>query len=86
MEAAGHGHCGLPLEALKEGAGKLLLVNEPVIAAALERAQADLLLARETLDGQEMAFLPALKRAEEKIAERIGKLARRPAVLSARRF
>ncbi len=80
LEAAGHGHCGLPLEALKEGAGKLLLVNEPVIAAALERAQADLLLARETLDGQEMAFLPALKRAEEKIAERIGKLCSGPGV------
>jgi exodeoxyribonuclease V alpha subunit len=80
FEAAGHGHCALPLETLKEEAGKLLLVNEPVIAAGLERAQADLLLARETLDGQEMAFLPALKRAEEKIAERIGKLCSGPGV------
>ncbi len=79
LEAAGHGHCALPLETLKEEAGKLLLVEGPVIAAALERAQADLLLARETIAGQDLAFLPALKRAEEKVAERIGKLCSSPA-------
>jgi exodeoxyribonuclease V alpha subunit len=78
-EAAGQGHCALPLETLEEEAGKLLLVHEPVIAAALERAQADLLLVRETIDGQDMAFLPALKRAEEKVAERICKLCSSPA-------
>jgi exodeoxyribonuclease V alpha subunit len=81
LEATGQGHCALPVETLKEEAGKLLLVNEPVIAAALERAQADLLLARETIDGRELAFLPALKRAEEKLAERIRRLCSGPAAL-----
>jgi exodeoxyribonuclease V alpha subunit len=78
-EAAGQGHCALPRETLKEEAGKLLLVNEPVLAAALERAQADLLLVREAIDGHDMAFLPALKRAEERIAGRIRELCSGPA-------
>jgi len=79
LEGAGQGHCALPLPALTEQAGQLLLVNEPVIAAALARAQADRLLVRETIGGQELAFLPALKRAEEQIAERLRKLCSGPA-------
>ena len=83
LEGSGQGHCALPLETLEEEAGKLLLVNEPVIAAALERAQADLLLARETIGGREMVFLPALKRAEERVAEGIRKLCSGPAAFPA---
>ncbi|HXP59911.1 MAG TPA: ATP-dependent RecD-like DNA helicase [Dongiaceae bacterium] len=83
LEAAGQGHCALPLETLTEEAGKLLLVNEPVVAAALERAQADLLLVREPIGGREMVFLPALKRAEERVAEGIRKLCSGPAAFPA---
>ncbi len=81
LEASSQGHCALPLDTLKDQAGKLLQVSPPVIEAALNRAQADRLLEREAIGGQELAFLPALKRAEEKIAERIAKLCSGPAGL-----
>jgi exodeoxyribonuclease V alpha subunit len=80
-EAAAQGHCALPLDTLKEQAAKLLLVNEPIIAAALERARADRLLVLEKLDGRELAFLPALNRAEQKVAAVIRSLCSAPAAL-----
>ena len=40
LEATGDGHCALPLDLLKEEAGKLLVVEEKIVAAALERTLA----------------------------------------------
>ena len=77
-EATGDGHCALPWELLREAAGKLLLVEEGIITTALERMLAGKDLVRENIDGQELIFLPALKRAEEGIAGRIGQLAALP--------
>ncbi len=78
LEATGNGHCALPLEFLRDEAGKLLLVDEKTIAAALERTLTDGDLVTETINDQELAFLPSLKRAEEGIAARIKSLCALP--------
>ena len=79
LEATGQGHCALPLDQLRDEAARLLSVNEPVILTALQRAEADGLLVREDVGGQELAFLPRLRRAEQIIAERIRQLCSSPA-------
>ena len=79
LEATGDGHCALPLELLKEEAGKLLGVEEKIVTAALERTLGSQQLVLENIGGQELAFLPALKRAEENIALRIRQLCASPA-------
>jgi len=78
LEATGDGHCALPVGFLKDEAGKLLLVKEEIVNAALERTLAAGDLVRETIGEQELVFLPHLKRAEEGIATRIKALAAAP--------
>ena len=78
LEATGNGHCALPVELLKDEAGKLLLVKEEIVNAALEKTLASGDLVRETVADQELVFLPSLKRAEEGIAARIKLLAAAP--------
>ncbi len=75
LEATGEGHCALPVELLQDEAGKLLLVDEKIVAQALERTLANGDLIQENIAGQELLFLPSLKRAEEIIAGRIRSLA-----------
>jgi exodeoxyribonuclease V alpha subunit len=74
LEATGNGHCALPLEFLKDEAGKLLRVDEKVVTAALEKTHADRDLVTEKINDQELVFLPSLNRAEEGIAARIKNL------------
>src|SRR5258708_11369348 len=74
IEATGDGHCALPVELLKDEANKLLLVEEKIVAEALERTLANHDLVKETINEQELIFLPHLKRAEEIIAARIKSL------------
>lgn len=74
LEATGEGHCALPVDALKEEAGKLLSISEGIITQALERTLASREVIREIIGGQELLFLPHLKRAEEIIASRIRNL------------
>lgn len=71
LEATGEGHCALPVDLLKEEAGKLLLVDEKIVTQALERTLASGDLVQENIAGQELLFLPSLKRAEEIISGRI---------------
>jgi exodeoxyribonuclease V alpha subunit len=78
LEATNDGHCALPLNLLKENARKLLSVDDTIIAAALERSLAGQGLALESIGGQELIFLPSLKRAEETIARRIRELCASP--------
>jgi exodeoxyribonuclease V alpha subunit len=78
QEATGNGHCALPVELLKDEAGKLLLVNEGIVNAALERTLSSGELVQEKIADQELVFLPSLKRAEEGIAARINTLATSP--------
>jgi exodeoxyribonuclease V alpha subunit len=83
IEATGEGHCALPLELLKDEAGKLLLVDDKIVTEALERTLAGKDLVKETINGQELIFLPHLKRAEEIIAGRIKNLAASPSTFPA---
>ena len=83
IEATGEGHCALPVELLKDEAGKLLLVEEKIVADALQRTLATNDLVKETINGQELIFLPHLKRAEEIIAGRIRSLAGSPSAFPA---
>jgi exodeoxyribonuclease V alpha subunit len=78
LEATGNGHCALPLEFLKDEAGKLLLVDDKITTAALEKTLADGDLVTEQINDQELVFLPSLKRAEEGIAARIKNLCAMP--------
>ena len=83
IEATGDGHCALPVELLKDEAGKLLLVEDKIVTEALERTLASNDLVNETINGQELIFLPHLKRAEEIIAGRIRSLAGSPSAFPA---
>lgn len=78
LEATGNGHCALPVELLRDEAGKLLLVKEEIVNAALEKTLSGGALVRETIGDQELVFLPSLKRAEEGIAARIKALVGAP--------
>ena len=79
LEATNQGHCALPLDLLKEEAGKLLSVDDKIVVAALDRSLGRQDLVLESIGGQEMIFLPSLKRAEENIARRIRELCAAPA-------
>ena len=78
IEATGEGHCALPVALLKDEAGKLLLVDDKTVSTALERTLASKDLVQEPISGQELIFLPHLKRAEEIIATRIKQLSGSP--------
>jgi exodeoxyribonuclease V alpha subunit len=78
LEATSQGHCALPVVFLKAETGKLLLVPDAVVESALQRALAGGELVREVIAGEDLVFIPALKRAEEGIAARIKKLCALP--------
>lgn len=78
LEATRQGHCGLPTAALKDETGKLLLVQEGIIETALTRTLVEKQLTRETVAGEDLVFLPALRQAEIAVAARIKKLAALP--------
>ncbi|MCX6923710.1 MAG: ATP-dependent RecD-like DNA helicase, partial [Verrucomicrobia bacterium] len=78
LQATNEGHCALPLDLLKEEAAKLLSVDDQIVAAALERSLSRQELVLESVAGQELVFLPSLKRAEENIARRIRQLCASP--------
>lgn len=83
IEATGEGHCALPVELLKDEAGKLLLVKDNIVTEALERALASRDLVKDPITGQDLIFLPHLKRAEENIAGRIVSLSGAPSAFPA---
>jgi len=58
LEATGDGHCALPVELLRDEAGKLLLVDDKIVTEALERTLASHDLVKEPINGQELVFLP----------------------------
>lgn len=78
LEATAQGHCALPVGLLKDEAAKLLLVPEQVLEAALERTLTKKELVREQVGGEDLIFLPALKKAEAGIAMRLKKLCAQP--------
>ena len=78
LEATSAGHCALPRDMLLENAEKLLEVDPAIIAEALARLLLDGKVVEESIDGELLVFLPALKFAEEVIADKIRQLARTP--------
>jgi exodeoxyribonuclease V alpha subunit len=76
--ATGEGHTALPRSLLLSQAAELLGVNEDVVDGALEREVADGLLEVESVGGDPMIFLPALRAAEVTIAETLRRLAGQP--------
>src|SRR5262249_32306524 len=52
LEATGNGHCALPIEFLREEAGKLLLVGEGIVETALAQTLGEGELVQETIAGQ----------------------------------
>lgn len=74
LEATGQGHCALPVNVLREAAGKLLLVPADVLESALQRRLSSGELVHEIIGGEDLVFLPALRRAEQDIARRIKRL------------
>ena len=79
LQATNEGHCALPLDLLKEEAVKLLDVEEKIVVAALERTLAAQQLVLDSAGGQDLVFLPFVKRAEEEIARRVRQLCDSPA-------
>ena len=79
QEATHQGHCALPITLLKEEASKLLTVEESIVEKALDRTLMAGELTREQVGGEDLVFLPALKRAEEGIANRFRKFGALPA-------
>jgi exodeoxyribonuclease V alpha subunit len=71
QEASGQGHCALPLQYLKEETVRLLQINEQTVESALARSLGQKEVTREVIDGEDMIFLPLLRRAEETITTRI---------------
>ena len=78
QEAAGEGHCALPLDELKEQAGKLLGVDDAVLIPAVQRFLAAKEGLLDRIGGADLVFLPYLKRAEEGIASRFKQLCAEP--------
>lgn len=79
LEATGQGHCALPVELLLEEAGKLLLVDRGIVETALARTLGERDVVRDRIGGEDLIFLPILKRAEEGIAARIAEFSSRRA-------
>lgn len=81
LEATQQGHCALPVATLREQAGKLLLVEDRVVDAALDQSLAAGEVMPEAIGGHDLIFLPALQRAEEAIAARLKALCAAPPAL-----
>ena len=77
-EATAEGHTALPRAALLSTAGQLLGVDEGIVVGALDREVADGHLTVEEIAGDSMVFLPALRAAEETIAETVRRLSAQP--------
>ena len=75
LEATQAGHCALPASQLHQEAVKVLEIPETIVDEALAWMIAQGQLLRESLEGEDLIFLPHLASAERVIAARIGQLA-----------
>lgn len=80
LEATNAGHCALPREALLEQTARALEVDTSIVVEALARLLLDGEAVEDTITGEPLIFLPALRDAEEGIATRIAHLAASPPV------
>lgn len=76
LEATNDGHCALPEKLVKSQAIELLDVKESIVETAIAKALLDKQLIKETINQESFIYLPALRNAEEKVAEKIMLLSR----------
>ena len=75
-EAMDEGHCGLPMDELRELAAALLEIAAEVVDAAIALELAEGAVVADTVEDRPCVFLAGLYRAEQGIAERLLRLSR----------
>jgi len=78
FEATREGHCALPREILCEKAVILLEIDLSLVTETVTRMQMDVEIVEESIAGELLVFLPAMKQAEEGIASKIHQLCDSP--------
>ena len=75
LEAGGKGHCALPKETLLKNAAGLLEMDFLILQRALSEMLAEGELVEDAITGEDLIFLPAVRRAEVEIATRLTRMA-----------
>jgi len=78
-EAAGNGHCALPKELLLKSAADLLAMEATVLTKALSEMLDEGELAADDITGEDLIFLPSIRRSEVDVASLLIRLANRKA-------
>ena len=74
-EAGGNGHCALPKEVLLKNAADLLAMDSLILQRALSEMLAESELEEDGITGEDLIFLPPIRRAEVDVASRLARLA-----------
>ena len=74
-EAGGNGHCALPKEVLLKNAADLLAMDSLILQRALSEMLAESELEEDGITGEDLIFLPPIRRAEIEVASRLARLA-----------
>lgn len=75
-EAGGNGHCALPKDVLLKNAADLLAMDSVILQRALSEMLAEGELEEDGITGEDLIFLPPIRRAEVEVASRLARLAR----------
>jgi exodeoxyribonuclease V alpha subunit len=75
-EAGGNGHCALPKDVLLKNAADLLAMDSLILQRALSEMLAECELEEDGITGEDLIFLPPIRRAEVEVASRLARLAR----------
>jgi exodeoxyribonuclease V alpha subunit len=75
-EAGGNGHCALPKDVLLNNAADLLAMDSLILQRALSEMLAECELEEDGITGEDLIFLPPIRRAEVEVASRLARLAR----------
>lgn len=75
-EAGGNGHCALPKDVLLKNAAELLAMDSLILQRALSEMLAEGELEEDGITGEDLIFLPSIRRAEVEVASRLARLAR----------
>ena len=75
-EAGGNGHCALPKDVLLKNAADLLVMDSLILQRALSEMLAEGELEEDGITGEDLIFLPSIRRAEVEVASRLARFAR----------
>jgi exodeoxyribonuclease V alpha subunit len=75
-EAGGNGHCALPKDILLKNAAELLAMDSLILQRALSEMLAEGELEEDGITGEDLIFLPPIRRAEVEVASRLARFAR----------